>query len=174
MGDATEAIVLARLVQAFPEAEVLVPFGENSRYDLVLERDSVFTRIQCKTGRLRNGSIWFPTCSTTFHNSRPGGAKPYISDYRGSADVFGIYCPELDKVYLVPVDDVGTRDGCIRVEPTRNNQARKIRWAGQYELDAGLAQSVEHSICNRKAVGSIPTPGSNPLEHHRHPRLFRP
>ena len=35
VGDRSQAMVLARLVQNFPN--VLTPFGENSRYDLVID-----------------------------------------------------------------------------------------------------------------------------------------
>jgi hypothetical protein len=46
-GDTTEAVVMAEFVKAgFP---VLIPFGENHRYDLVIEAGGRFLRVQCKT-----------------------------------------------------------------------------------------------------------------------------
>jgi len=46
-GDTTEAIILAEFLKAgFP---VLIPFGENHRYDLVIEAGGRFLRVQCKT-----------------------------------------------------------------------------------------------------------------------------
>ena len=164
VGDATEAMVLARLVQAYPEAEILKPFGENSRYDLAIDTGEKFIRVQCKTGRMRSGAVYFPASSTTFHNSRPGGARPYIRDYRGSADLFGVYCRELDKVYLIPVESVGKSRGAVRVESPKNNQQRRIRWASDFELRAGLAHLVEQRFCKPQAVGSSPTPGSDQPE----------
>lgn len=158
-------MVLARLVQGYPDAQIWMPFGENCRYDLVLEIDEVFLRIQCKTGRLRQGVIWFNTCSYTYHHPSNQGTRNYRHHYRGQADLFGIHCPETDGVYLVPVEDVGLNQGSLRVLPTRNNQAKKIRWAKDYEVQAGLAHLVEHRFCKPKAVGSSPTPGSN------HPQL---
>ena len=44
---------------------ISVPFGENTRYDLVIDDGVRLLRVQCKTGRLRNGSIFFATCSTS-------------------------------------------------------------------------------------------------------------
>jgi hypothetical protein len=35
---------------------LLLPFGENTRYDLVIEDAPFFARVQCKTGRLRNAA----------------------------------------------------------------------------------------------------------------------
>jgi hypothetical protein len=133
IGDQTTAMVLARLVQVYPQ--VLLPFGENQRYDLVVEDGNKFLRVQCKTGRLRDGAVRFATCSVTYHHPNNRGMLTYKHDYRGAADLFGIYCPETNAVYVVPVDQVGKRLGTLRVEPTRNNQSKKIRWARDYELE---------------------------------------
>jgi hypothetical protein len=171
VGDETQAMVLARLVQA--GHQVLMPFGENVRYDLVIDEGDTFLRVQCKTGRLRNGVINFNTCSFTYHHPNNRGTRPYRHHYRGQADVFGIYCPETNGVYLVPVDSVGMNGGSLRVQPTKNHQVKKVRWARDFELQpAGLAHLVEQLICNEQAVGSIPTPGSPGYEPERQRRLF--
>lgn len=54
IGDASTAMVLARLVQT--GKLVLLPFSENQRYDLVIDEGDRFVRVQCKTGRLRQGA----------------------------------------------------------------------------------------------------------------------
>jgi hypothetical protein len=51
------------------------------------------------------------------------------------ADIFGVYFPPNDTVYLVPIDDVASSKGWLRLEPTRNNQKRKVRLAADYEID---------------------------------------
>jgi hypothetical protein len=132
IGDRTEAMVMARLLQVY--SVVLLPFGENCRYDLLIEDGERFVRVQCKTGRLRDGAVWFPSCSTSYL-TRADGAKPRRRSCVDAADVFGIYCPETDAVYLVPVNEVGSRSGSLRVDPPRNNQTKKVRWATDYELE---------------------------------------
>ncbi len=133
VGDASQAMILGRLVQA--GKKVLVPFGENSRYDYVIEEpDGSFTRVQCKTGRLRNGGVVFRTCSLTYHHPNNRGTRAYRHHYRGQADVFAVYCRELDTTYLIPVGAVGLNTATLRVTPTRNNQSKKIRWASEFEL----------------------------------------
>ncbi len=132
VGDQTTAMVLARLVQS--GKMVLLPFSENQRYDLVVDEGDRFVRIQCKTGRLIRGAIVFPTCSVTYHHPGNRGVYAYRRDYRGDVELFGIYCPETDGVYLVPVETVGKRGGSLRIEPTRNNQMRGVRWAKDYVL----------------------------------------
>jgi hypothetical protein len=132
IGDRTQAHVLARLVEH--GKLVLVPWGENQRYDLVIDEGDEFVRVQCKTGRLSEGAIRFNACSITYHHPSNRGTAYYRHDYRGDADVFGVYCPETQGVYLVPVEEVGVRQGCLRVAPPRNNQSKNIRWARDYEL----------------------------------------
>ncbi len=54
--------------------------------------------------------------------------------YRGQADYFAIYIEQLGKVYLVPVDAVGTTQAMLRLAPTKNRQEKSVRWAHDYEL----------------------------------------
>lgn len=125
-------MVLARLLEVYPL--VLIPFGENQRYDLLIDDAGDFVRVQCKTGRLRNGVVRFNACSFTYHHPNNQGTRPYRHHYRGAADLFGIYCRDTGKVYLVPVEEVGTREGCLRVAPAKNRQSKKVRWAKDFEL----------------------------------------
>ena len=108
-----------------------------------------FVRVQCKTGRLRSGAIRFSTASLVYHHVKRR-TNYERRDYRGSVDVFVVYCPETDGVYLVPVDAVGRNVGVLRVEPTRNGQSVGIRWARDYEVDAGLAQGQSHALVMRR------------------------
>lgn len=136
IGDRSEAHALAALVDCFPS--VLVPWGENCRYDFVIETlDGELLRVQCKTGRLREGAVRFPTRSVSYHhpkNRRTGPTESASRGYRGEADLFAVYCVENRRVYLVPVEEVPTKLAALRIAPTRNGQQTGIRWAAQYEL----------------------------------------
>jgi len=98
IGDVSQVMIMAALVRA--GATVLTPYGDNCRYDLALERDGKLLRIQCKTAWVpkRAGTVEFLCCSSYVH--RGGGKK----NYRGGADLFGVYSPDLDKICFVPVD----------------------------------------------------------------------
>lgn len=132
IGDQTEAMVMARLLQVYPV--VLLPFGENQRYDMVVDDGERFLKVQCKTGRLKGGAIIFATCSSTYHHPNNQGMRFYRHLYRDQVDLFGIYCRQTDGVYLVPVDEVGTSLGSLRIAAPKNNQSKKVRWAADYEL----------------------------------------
>jgi hypothetical protein len=127
VGQRTEATILAELVKR--GYTVLTPFGFNHRYDVVLDCGDRFVRAQCKTGRLRDGVILFPTRST--RSNRRG---VYSRGYVGEADLFLVFCPETDRIYAVPVQDAGKTGGSLRVDPTANKQMKKIVWAVDYEL----------------------------------------
>jgi PD-(D/E)XK endonuclease len=112
--------------------DLFLPFGENTRYDLVTDDGTQLRRVQCKTGRLRGGAVRFPTCSCYGHHRNPKRAR---RDYTGEIDDFAVFCPELRAVYLVPIEDVPTRSlGALRVDPPRNGQTKNIRLAAIYEV----------------------------------------
>ena len=111
---------------------VFVPFGENTRYDLVVDNGSSLRRVQCKTGRLRNGAVLFATCSCYGHH---GGTANPRRDYQGEVDDFAVFCPELGSVYLIPIEDMPVRNlGTLRVDPPANGQVKNVRFAAPYEI----------------------------------------
>ena len=122
----------ARVMRALLELKgyVLLPYGENQRYDMVFEEDDRFYRVQCKTGQLVNGVIRFNTVSTHGHRGKPS------LRYHGQIEFFGVHCSQNQKTYLIPIEHVATTNNklYLRVEPTRNNQAKKILWAAPYEI----------------------------------------
>ncbi len=110
---------------------VLLPFGENSRYDLVVDDKGVLSRIQCKTGRLREGCIRFKPCSTYAHHQTTSRARAY----HGEVDYIGVHCPETGGVYLIPINELPvTNKATLRIRPTRNHQRKHIRLASQYQI----------------------------------------
>jgi PD-(D/E)XK endonuclease len=112
--------------------QILIPYGTNHRYDVVVDTGGRFLRAQCKTGRLRRGVIRFSTVST-----RVNAARTYITPYdAGQIDLFLIYCPETDRVYAVDLSEAASSNGRLRVDPTVNGQAKGIRWAADHELPA--------------------------------------
>jgi hypothetical protein len=125
-GNPGEAAVLNALVrQDFP---VLLPFGGGHPFDLVVAIDhEAFVRVQCKTAWPEGGCLIF-NCLSTDHGRGP-------LSYEGLADIFGVYFPPTQDVYLVPIDAVAATEGRVRLEPTLNNQKRRIRRAEEYAID---------------------------------------
>jgi hypothetical protein len=112
--------------------ELLVPFGENTRYDLVIDDGVRLARVQCKTGRLRNGGVIFSACSSYAHHPNP---KMVTRSYLGEIDYFAVFCAEIGVSYLIPIEDAPvTRAGKLRIDPPRNNQRVGVRFAADYEI----------------------------------------
>ncbi len=130
IGDRTTLAVM--LVLREHGLGVLVPFGENTRYDLVIDDGVRLWKVQCKTGRLRGGAVVWNVCSHYGHHAKPRVVR---RDYTGEIDYFGVYCPETSGVYLVPMADVPIRvRGALRVDAPKNNQRKGIRYADRYEI----------------------------------------
>jgi hypothetical protein len=129
IGDATEAMILARLLQK--GEVVLTPFGDSQRFDLVIYRDEKFIRVQCKTGKIQRGALTFRTASV--HKNQ--GNYTYLEKgYRGQADIFMVYCSEIDKFYSVPVDLVPESKCYLRLDAPKQNRQTGIRWAKDFEF----------------------------------------
>ena len=126
VGERAQGVVVSEVMKY--GYTVLIPFGEGRRYDLVIEKNAQFYRLQCKAGRYVNGVIRFNACSSNWFNKT---RKQYTKE---EIDYFAVYCEHTGKVYLVPVEDVGGLDGTLRIERTVNNQVKGVRWAKDYEI----------------------------------------
>jgi hypothetical protein len=123
--------------------EVLQPIEEGLPYDLAVlswtkngwfrEANPIVLRIQCKTARYieidKSGAGGYLEFNGFVSNI--GGKHGYW----GLADYFGVYCAELEKVYLVPVRKFPDKGEIrLRINQTKNNQKIGIHWAMEYEL----------------------------------------
>jgi len=48
--------------------------------------------------------------------------------------VFGVYCPQINRAFLVPVDMVGKTEGTLRLVESKNKQSKNVHWAEDYEM----------------------------------------
>lgn len=129
-GNAAEAAVL----HAFAVAGIptLIPFGDGLPIDLagVMPDDSIL-RVQVKSGRVRNDCVEFNTSSTDHGRGR--------QHYRGRADVIAVHVAEMDRIFIVPVEDCARFRGYLRLASPRNNQRRGVRRAEDYTFERWVA-----------------------------------
>jgi hypothetical protein len=136
IGTVSELMVMAALVR--DGYRLLIPYGDNARYDVVIEdKSGELSRVQIKTGRFEHGAIEFNCYSSHSHR---GGTSTRV--YGGEIEFFGVYCPQLDRCYLVPASEFNTH-GNLRVEPPRNGQLRRVRWAAKYLLGEDAPKKAE-------------------------------
>jgi hypothetical protein len=136
IGERSEAIILAEFLKA--GYVVLLPFGDNQRYDMVIDINGTFLRVQCKTARLvRDGAaLSVPTASTYAHR---GGVR---KDYRDTADLFAAYSPDTQQVYILPVAEVGASEVWLRLTPALNGQTKSVRFAADHLLSVWQQTNV--------------------------------
>ena len=100
-------------------------FSPHARVDLVALRSAESLRVQVKSARISRGALVFRVCSNTGNVPR---------DYRDEIDAFGVYSPDLDRCYVVPIDATATRMCFLRLEPSANGQIKGTRLAADFEL----------------------------------------
>jgi hypothetical protein len=128
VGDVSLAAVLTALCKA--GKVVLLPWGSAQRYDLVIDDKGTFYRVQVKTGRLaRDGTaVIFRTANYV---------KGRFKHYQGEIELFGVYCPETERVYLVPVEHTRKMVCTLRLVPAKNGQKLRVHMADDYLLTMG-------------------------------------
>lgn len=115
-GDSTElACILAFRLKGW---KVSIPYGEDSKYDLILDTGEKLLRVQCKFAHLSSdGSNISITCLSNNKKYLPGSIDCYATVHKG-------------KCYLIPY--VNQKVISLRLTPPKNNQKEFIRFAHDY------------------------------------------
>ena len=135
LGERSQAHIIARLLEV--GYTVLTPYGDSSRYDLVIEdAEGQFWRVQCKTAWIENGDASIQFAATSLRTRSTNGKVKYSrAGYVGQVEYFAVYSHELHKTYLIPASHIGNATRMrLRLAPAKNNQEKGIKWAKEYEL----------------------------------------
>lgn len=129
IGNITEVeTILAFLKLGF---NVLQPYGDNARYDIVVEKhNGSLVRIQCKTAISHNDgeSFHFDGRSSHYRNGKCINHKYTKNEIDFFATTFN------EKVYIIPVDECKTGK-TLRITAPKNNNQYKDRCATNYEIE---------------------------------------
>jgi hypothetical protein len=134
------------------------------RFDLIFDLRPQLIRVQCKWAT-RYGDVMIVRRYRNRRNRDGLLKRLYSTD---EIDAFAAYCQDVDECYFLPLEKFAGRTHIqLRICPTKNNQARGINWAKDYEFAATLgargavAQLGERRAGSAKATGSSPV-GSTP------------
>jgi len=109
---------------------VSLPLGDLQKYDLVVERNGKFERVQVKTTTEKNGIIYMDL-RTVSHNLKGLSIyKPTVKDF----DIAAVVEMKTQNVYAVPFDG-RLRQITLRTKSARNSQQKNIRLASKYLLN---------------------------------------
>jgi hypothetical protein len=123
-GNSSEAIVLAAYLEA--GFAISIPFGAGASYDLVVDTGHRLFKVQVKTAWLSHGCVHYKS-----QRRQPGHGLTRRTYREGEVDYFVAYCPANENLYAVPALNHGTH-GRLRLEPTKNGQAKFVRLADDY------------------------------------------
>lgn len=132
-GAVAEAAITAAVIQL--GLTVLRPLCEGRRYDLIVDLEPALLRVQCKLARQAAGVL-----SVRMQTSRHTPHGYVFTSYSPSEiDAVAAYSSELNQCFLLPIAEVaGMRGVHLRLEAPKNNQAQRIKWASDYELEPVL------------------------------------
>jgi hypothetical protein len=129
-GDGTEARIIHELVSS--GYSVSIPFGDNDKYDLVVDDGENLHRIQCKTAwENKEETIRFNTHSQT---TKEGEYHERI--YHGEIDAFLVHYPDTEELYWVNIDDATEQKMELRFDAEIDHPS--INWAEEYEFDGEI------------------------------------
>ncbi len=125
-GDVAELKVMQYLIEH--DYTVLKPFGDNSRYDIVSEKNGEFERIQVKYRTMDNGGIGIQRFSTTRNNKKVRYTQTEI-------DCIIVYCPDNDSIYKLNICVFDNKSEIfLRIKDAKNKQKKNIINAIDYIL----------------------------------------
>ncbi|SEW11075.1 group I intron-associated PD-(D/E)XK endonuclease [Halobacterium jilantaiense] len=129
-GDETEARILTELVAS--GYSVSVPFGDNDKYDLIVDDGGTLHRVQCKTAwENKNDTIRFNTHSQT---TREGSY--HEQTYEEAVDAFVVRYPKTDTLYWIDIDDATEQKMELRFSAEIDHPS--INWAVDYEFGGDI------------------------------------
>ncbi len=131
-GNMSEGFVLSAYLDA--GFTVSVPFGTGASYDLVVDNGSRLFKIQVKTAWLSAGCVHYKS-----QRRQPGAGLTRRPYRREEVDYFVAYCPHNNTLYAVPAQAHGNQ-GRLRLSPTKNRQAKHVRWAEAYTWEQHVAE----------------------------------
>jgi len=106
---------------------LLLPLSEHAPFDLVAYKDGRFLRVQVKYRAAVNGAIFVQLKSAWA--DRHGTHMVPVD--KQAIDLFCIYCPDTRACYYFDPKTVGISIH-LRITPTLNQQAKRIRWAKDF------------------------------------------
>jgi len=125
-GDKTEAKVIHEMISHGDS--VSIPFGDNDKYDLIVDDGGKLYRIQCKTAWQNKGeTIRFNTHSQT---TRKGNY--HENTYHGEIDAFVVRYPRNEKTYWIRIGEATEQKMELRFNGEFNHPS--INWADEYEF----------------------------------------
>jgi hypothetical protein len=112
---------------------VCTPYGDNQRYDLLLDKRGVLKRVQVKCMTPKNGRIVL-SLFTVMHNKDNRSTQYRRVNYTArEVDALAIVNAETNEVYMIPVQEIDGLTGLnLRTDKAALRKSNKARYAVNY------------------------------------------
>ncbi|WP_336000894.1 group I intron-associated PD-(D/E)XK endonuclease [Halorientalis halophila] len=129
-GDESEARIVHELLAA--GYSVSIPFGDNDKYDLIVDDGERMHRVQCKTAWAnKQNTIRFNTHSQTTEDGQYSEQT-----YQGRIEAFVVRYPPRETLYWIDVADATTQKMELRFDAEIDHPS--INWAADFEFDGEI------------------------------------
>lgn len=119
--------------------DISIPWGDNARYDFVLDVNHKLYKIQVKTSHMIDEGVYKFQTRSTYINAKGNRSAGYTEN---DVDFFATYIE--NKCYLVPLEETNTRDKVMRFVKPKNNQIKKVTFAQEYLAEEQINKLMEH------------------------------
>ena len=129
IGNSTELNCIAYLYDC--GCEILLPYGDSQKYDIVIDYNNKLYKIQCKNANStykEDGSIDYITFKTSWESGRQSRTR--VSYSKKDIDFFATYYE--GQCYLIPVEETPSTIKTIRFALPKNGQVKGISFAEDY------------------------------------------
>lgn len=131
-GDVGETRIISEMCKR--GYKVALPFGQDWKYDLIVDRNGKLERIQVKSANSRNNCISVNAYSNTRKNGKSVERRYKVDEI----DWVAVYGIDTDECYFVPSKELDNGKGetkviSLRLVPTKNKQQKNVRWARDFK-----------------------------------------
>lgn len=121
-GDVAELAVAAHFLKN--GYQVLFPYGEDARYDFIVESKGLFKRVQVKYVTPKDGVL-----EVSCRSSNNWSTRAYLVN---EIDILVAYDSRSELIYFIDVKIIGKRSLRLRLLASKNNQIKGVRNAEDY------------------------------------------
>lgn len=140
-GDETEAAIIQHLISN--GYSVSIPFGDNDKYDIVVDNGKKLFRVQCKTAwQNKDETIRFNT-----HSQTTKDGEYHENTYQGDIDAFVVRYPKTEAMYWIPIAEATEQKMELRF--TAEIEHPSINWADEYEFSDSIPVCSDRSPQSR-------------------------
>ncbi len=126
-GDVGLTYAIARLTEL--EWNVSIPISEHAAYDLIAEKDGKLKRIQVRYTTPTKGVLRVKLRSTWSDKNGTHVRNREKTDW----DVLAVFNPETKKTCFLDANEFDNSTSiAIRIEPSKNNQTKGVRFAKDF------------------------------------------